>query len=485
MSSSVRMRQASGSLARDPVGKLIVRFGLPSIVAMLTMSLYNIVDQLFIGHGVGYLGNAATNVVFPFVILSIALSMIFGEGATALYSIRLGEGNTDEARRTAGNGIIMLAVTGVIVSMIALLVLKPMLGFLGATERVMPYALEYAGPIVFGSPFQVVAGGLNALIRANGSPKYAMMAMATGAILNTILDPIFIFTFDMGVEGAAVATAISQFAGFCISAAYLLRPHRLGLARRHFRPCIRLIGRIMATGSAPALSQLAIMVVIVSMNNALGKYGAQSQYGAEIPLAAHGITMKVNQILYSVLIGLSMGAQPVIGFNYGAKNFLRVRKTFLTAVTLAVTTGTLAFIVFFFFPHYIIMLFGREEALYNEFSRRSFQTFLFFTFINGFTLMSGTFFQSMAKPLHAAAIQLSRQVLVMVPMVHILPRFWGISGVLLSGPVSDVISFTIACVLVSRQLHRLKHMAETGEVPEPLPNPEDTAEPGVVSGNQM
>lgn len=463
MSSSVRMQEATDRLARDPIGKLIVKFGLPSVVAMLVMSLYNIVDQLFIGHGIGYLGNAATNVVFPFTVLSIALSMIFGEGSTALYSIRLGEGDREGARRTAGNGIVMLAATGAFTAILALLFLKPLLGLFGATDVIMPYALEYGGPIVFGLPFMVVGGGLNALIRANGAPGYAMKAMMVGAILNTILDPIFIFTFDMGVEGAAIATAISQFVAFLFSAAYLLRPHGLGLEKRHFRPDKKLILRIMATGSAPSISQLAIMVVIISMNNALGIYGAQSKYGAEIPLAAHGITMKVSQIVFAVLIGLSMGAQPIIGYNYGARDFHRVQKAFLTAVGIASVAGVIAFIVFFFFPQYIINMFGSEEALYNEFARRSFRTFLFLTPLNGFTLLSGSFFQSMAKPLKAAAIQLSRQFLVMVPMVNILPRFLGISGVLLCGPVSDSVSFVIAVVLVSRELKIMANQMKMSE----------------------
>ena len=469
------MRQATESLAREPIGKLILKFGLPSVVAMLVMSLYNIVDQLFIGHGIGYLGNAATNIVFPFTVLSIALSMIFGEGSTALYSIRLGEGDTEEARRTAGNGIVMLAATGLFVAILALLFLKQLLGFFGATPVIMPYAVEYAGPIVFGLPFMVVSGGLNALIRANGSPGYAMKSMLVGAVLNTILDPIFIFTFDMGVAGAAIATAISQFVAFLCSAAYLRRPHGLGLQKRHFHPDPRLVARIMATGAAPSLSQLAIMVVIISMNHALSFYGALSKYGAEIPLAAHGITMKVNQIVYAVLIGLSMGAQPIIGYNYGAGDFRRVRAAFKTAVGIALVAGGAAFVMFFFFPDYIIAMFGSEEALYREFSRRSFQTFLFLTFLNGFTLLSGTFFQSMAKPLPAAAVQLSRQVLVMVPMVNILPRFLGIDGVLLCGPVSDCISFLIALALVVREFKTMRRRETAAGV---LEAPIDEADAG-------
>lgn len=447
---------AINELGTKPIGKLIAKFAAPSIVAMLVMSLYNIVDQLFIGHYAGYLGNAATNVVFPVNILTIAASMLIGEGATAVYSIKLGEGKRDDARKCAGNAIVLLSVIGVAFSILCGVFLQPLLGFFGATPAIMPHAIDYAGPIVWAIPFMFVGPGMNALIRANGSPAFAMKAMASGAIINTILDPLFIFTLGMGIKGAAIATALSQFAAFLFTLSYLRRKNGFGLARHHFRLTGAMTAKILVCGASPAISQGAIMVVIVVLNKSLVFYGSQSIYGAEIPLAAHGITMKVNQILFAFLIGISMGAQPIIGYNYGAKNFQRVKKTFLTSVALATGVGALAFCMFFFFPQTIVGLFGAEVELYNEFARKCFRTFLFFTALNGFTILSGTFFQSMARVRCAAAIQLSRQILLMVPAVHILPMYFGVEGILLCGPLTDGLSFLLALFLVTREFRRMR-----------------------------
>lgn len=454
-------------LGVQPIGKLLLRFAAPSIVAMLVMSLYNIVDQLFIGHGVGYLGNAATNVVFPVNILAIAVSMLIGEGATALYSIRLGEKRTEEARKTVGNAVVLLSLIGVIFASVCLMYLQPMLGFFGATPAVMPYAIDYAGPIVWGLPFMLVSGGLNALTRANGAPAYAMKSMLVGAILNTILDPIFIFTFDMGVKGAAIATAIAQIAAFFVCLAYIAKGH-FGVKASHFKLSWKTVRKILSCGIPPSISQLAIMVVIVIINKSLVQYGQESKYGAEICLAAHGITMKVNQILFAFLLGIGMGVQPIIGFNYGARNFERVRKAFRLAVVTALALGLVAFCVFFFFPQHILNLFGTENELYNEFGQKSFRIFLFFVSLNGFTLLAGTFFQSMAKVVQAATIQLSRQVFFMIPAVHILPRFWGIEGVLLAGPCTDFLSFLLALTLVIREYRRLGREQNAADPLKPL-----------------
>ena len=448
-------RDATDELGQASIGGLIVKFAAPSVVAMVVMSLYNIVDQLFIGHDVGYLGNAATNVVFPVNVLAIGVSMLMGEGAVALYSINMGKGDREKARKCVGNAITMLAVIGVLFASLCLAFLQPVLGFFGATEAIMPYAVDYAAPIVFGLPFVIVGPGLNAFIRAGGSPGFAMKSMVAGAVLNTVLDPIFIFTLGMGVKGAAIATAVSQFVSFAVSVSFFVRDNRFGIERKHLRPDASTVFRIMACGASPSISQTAIMVVIVTLNKSLVLYGANSPYGSEIPLAAHGIAMKVNQILFSVLIGISMGAQPIIGYNFGAGNYDRVKKAFLLAVLLATGVGLAAFVVFFFFPQTIVGLFGSEEELYNEFAQKCFRIFLFFTALNGFTILSGTLFQSMARVTRAAAIQLSRQVLLMIPAVHILPLYYGIEGVLFAGPITDGCSFVLAFVLVSRELRLL------------------------------
>lgn len=458
-----------------PVGKLIAKFAIPSVIAMLVMSLYNIVDQLFIGHGVGYLGNAATTVVFPVNIATIAVSMLVGEGAATYYSMRLGEGNRELAKRCVANALIMFTVIGVAMCSVCFLFLPQLLGFFGANDVIMPYAIDYAAPIVFALPFMVIGPGLAALIRSNGSPGYSMKVMITGAIVNTILDPIFIFTFGMGVSGAAIATAIAQFASLLVALAYFFKKKGgFGVEWRHFHLVGKVMSGIVVLGLASCFNQLAITAVIIILNRALTSYGAASIYGAEITLAAHGIVMKVNQILFSVLLGISMGSQPLLGYNFGAKNYDRIKKIFLTAVTINLTVGALAFIVFFFFPQYIINLFGNENDLYNEFARMCFQIFLFCIMLNGFTVLSGTFFQSMGRMVKASVISLSRQILLMIPAASILPLYWGIHGVLYAGPVTDGLSFLLAFILVQREFRHLtaKDQARTIELSMPVEEPE-------------
>ncbi len=453
-----------------PVGRLIAKFAIPSVIAMLVMSLYNIVDQLFIGHGVGYLGNAATTVVFPVNIATIAVSMLVGEGAATYYSMRLGEGNRELAKRCVANALVMFTVIGVLMCTVCFIFLPQMLGFFGANDVIMPYAIDYAAPIVFALPFMVIGPGLAALIRSNGSPGYSMKVMITGAIVNTILDPIFIFSFGMGVKGAAIATAIAQFSSLLVALAYFFKKNGFGVEWGHFRLVRKVMSGIVVLGLASCFNQLAITIVIIILNRALTSYGAASVYGAEITLAAHGVVMKVNQILFSVLLGISMGSQPLLGYNFGAKNYDRIKKIFLTAVTINLAVGSLAFIVFFFFPQYIINLFGNENELYNEFARKCFQIFLFCIMLNGFTVLSGTFFQSMGRMVKASVISLSRQILLMIPAASILPLFWGIDGVLYAGPVTDGLSFLLAFILVHREFHHLtsKGQARTIELSMPV-----------------
>lgn len=459
-SASIRMNAATDALGHAPVGRLLARFAVPSITAMLVMTLYNIVDQIFIGWGVGYIGNAATNVVFPITVFTIAFVMLLGDGSGALYSIKLGEGDRESARQTVANGLMLLAVVAVVFATLCFLFLHPLLEFFGASEAVLPYARDYAGWIVFGVPFLLGGAGINAITRADARPGYAMQAVVIGAVLNTILDPVFIFWLDMGVRGAALATAISQFATFVWAARYLLRPDGLGLRRHHFVWDMALCRRILACGCPLSLSQTTVMVVIILLNQSLSHYGALSKYGAEIPLAAHGICMKVNQILFSVMVGMSMGIQPIVGYNFGARQYGRVLRTYYTAVGVTVGFGVLATLVFELTPQTIINLFGHESALYNEFARRCFRVFLALTATVGFTLLSGGFFQSMARVRPALIIQLARQLVCIIPAILILPRLWGIDGILLCGPTGDGLSCLLAGVMIIREVRRLRRLQD-------------------------
>ena len=306
-----------------------MKFAVPCVISLLVNSLYNIVDQIFIGWGVGYLGNGATNVVFPITIIALAFASMIGDGGAAFLSLKLGEGDIDSAKKGVGNAVIMVTVVSIALMAVFLIFINPILTLFGATDALRSYALEYGYIIGMGLPFMMIPTALNSMIRADGSPKYAMFSMILGAVINTVLDPIFIFVFHMGVQGAAIATVLGQVGSFIVSVAYLFRFKTFHVDTSAFRLRAKNCKNVLSLGISSFITQIAITIVMALSNNLLASYGAQSVYGAEIPLTAMGIVMKVNQILISILVGISTGAQPIIGFNYGSKNFLRVRKAFV------------------------------------------------------------------------------------------------------------------------------------------------------------
>ena len=457
-------------LAVEPIGKLIVKFAVPSVISMVVNAVYNLVDQIFIGWGIGYLGNGATNVVFPMVVIAMAFSFLVGDGSAAYFSLGLGRGDPEKAREAAGNELVLLAVLGVCLTIFFLIFLEPILLTFGATPQVLPYAIEYGRIIVLGFPFFMVGIGLNGIIRVDGSPQYAMATMLTGAILNTILDPIAIFVLDWGVGGAALATIISQMVSCILGLLYLPKLKSIKtLDKQSITPSWKTIRTSCSLGVSSFISQVAGSVVIFVVNNALVDYGAQSVYGADIPLSAFGIVIKVNQIFVSVLIGLAVGAQPIVGYNYGAKNYRRVRRTYVTEIIIATITAFIGWCVFQFAPEYVVRLFGNETDLYNEFAVRCFRTFLLTLPIVGFQIGSSIFFQAIGKPVIASVLSLSRQILFLVPSVLILSSAMGVIGILWAGPTADSLSTTLTTVFVVWQmitLHRLIHAQEDDPVEE-------------------
>ncbi|MDR3265752.1 MAG: MATE family efflux transporter, partial [Synergistaceae bacterium] len=341
-------------LATGRVGLLLLKFAIPGTVAMLAGALYNIVDQIFIGRGVGMLGNAATNVAFPIVTICMSVSVLLGMGGAANFSLELGRGNRERAERIAANALVFSAIGGVTICLVVRLTLTSLLVRLGATEEVLPYAVSYAGVTSWGVPFLVMTVCGSHLIRAGGSPRYSMACNLAGALLNTILDPIFIFALDMGIAGAAWATTISQFAGWLLVVRYFLKHRSVRLERKYFRPRLDLLRSIASLGAAMGVNQLSMMVVQIALNNTLTHYGALSVYGSNAPLAASGVITKVNMIFVAVLIGLVQGGQPIIGFNYGAGNFDRVRRTFRLMAGMATLLSICAFAAFQLFPREII-----------------------------------------------------------------------------------------------------------------------------------
>lgn len=442
--------------ATEPIGRLIAKFAIPCVISLLVNSLYNIVDQIFIGWGVGYLGNGATNVVFPITIIALALSLMIGDGGAAYLSLKLGEGNIEQAKKGVGNAVTMVTVVSIVLLVVFLIWIDPILTLFGATDVLRPYALEYGTVIGIGLPFMMIPAALNSMIRADGSPKYAMFSMALGAVINTVFDPIFIFVFHMGVRGAAIATVMGQVATFLVSVFYLFRFKTFrfdtSALRLHWKTC----KKVLSLGVSSFITQIAITIVMALSNNLLAKYGADSIYGSEIPLTAMGIVMKVNQILISILVGISTGAQPIIGFNYGSKNLTRVRKAFDIALVASEIVAVIAFLIFQFAPMRVVSLFGSEEGLYNEFAVMSFRIFLLLCPLTGFQTVAAIYLQAIGKPAKSALLSLSRQIIFFVPAAVILPVFMGVKGVLWTGPVADGLAFVLSLALIVYERKQLK-----------------------------
>lgn len=437
---------------------LLRSFAIPSIIATLVSSLYNIVDQVFIGQGVGYLGNAATNVSYPLTTICLALSLLIGIGSASRFSLSLGAGEKHEAARVVGNGICMMVLFGIVYAVIIEIFLYPMLNAFGATAENLPYAVTYSRIIAIGMPFQIVTTSMSNLIRADGSPKYSMTCMLIGAILNTILDPILIFIFDLGVAGAAWATIIGQFFSFIAAALYIRKFKSIRLKREHIRLHVKDCLNTASLGMSNSLNQVAITLVQIVMNNSLTYYGAMTVYGKDIPLAACGIVMKTNAILLAFFIGISQGSQPIVGFNYGAKQYPRVRKTYKLAIACSFVISTIGFILFQFFPYQIISLFGQGDDLYYEFAIHFMRTFLFMVIVNGVQLISSNFFSAIGKPVKGLLLSMTRQVFFLIPLILILPLFFGIDGVLYAGPVADGVAFVVSVVLISLEMKKMRRM---------------------------
>ena len=455
------MEQEENVLGKEKISKLIIRFSIPCIISMLVNALYNIVDQIFIGQGVGYLGNGATNVVFPLVMIGLAFSLMFGDGASAYLSLKLGEKKKKEAEVGIGNGILLSTILSLIFTAITLIFLPQLLKIFGCTSNLEEFAMAYGKIIAIGFPFSMIGTTLNSIIRADGSPKYAMISMVTGAVLNTILDPIFIFVFNKGVEGAAVATVISQILTFVLNIAYLKRFKTIKLSKDCFKLKASVGKKVSALGISSFITQMSIVCVMTAENNLLGKYGADSKFGSEIPITVLGIVMKINQILNSIIIGIAAGSQPILGYNYGAKKYDRVKQTLKIVLGSSVVISTIALILFQTIPDKLILIFGSGDANYMEFACLAFRTYLLLCIFNGVQIPSGIFFQAIGKSTKSAILSLSRQIVILIPAMIILSKIFGVIGVLIAGPVADGIAFVLAAFLLIKEVKSLKL---TGEV---------------------
>lgn len=443
-------------LGTAPIGSLIAKFSIPCVISLLINSLYNVVDQIFIGRGVGYLGNGATNVVFPLTVIALALALLIGDGSAAWLSLKLGEGKKEDASKGVCNGITVSFMAGILMLIVCLFFFEKLIYTFGCTDVIYPYAKDYGITIVIGLPFVIVSTAINSIIRADGSPKFAMISMLIGALINVVCDPIFIFVFDMGVFGAALATILGQIVSFLISIYYLKHFKSIIIKKNYFKIKLKMLKNVLSLGVSSFINQITIVIVMAVTNNMLKIYGANSVYGAEIPITAMGITMKVNQILISIIVGIAAGSQPIIGYNYGSGNFKRVKKTFGITVLLSTIITIIGFIIFQFFPMSIITIFGSEEGLYNEFAIKCFRIFLLLCVFAGFHTVAGIFTQAIGKPIKSTLISISRQIVLLVPLAIILPRFMGVEGVLTAGPFSDFIAFIFSFTLIVYEIKALK-----------------------------
>lgn len=451
------MKPSENPLGSEPVSSLLRRFAIPSVIAMLVSALYNMVDQLFIGHSIGVLGNAATNVAFPLSMVCTSIGLLCGIGGAANFNLCMGRKDPEHAKSYVGNAISMLAILGVILCVAVQLFLRPMMLLFGATPDVIDYACTYTRITSIGFPFLIVTIGGSNLIRADGSPKFSMLCNLVGAIVNTILDPLFIFVFHMGMAGAALATITGQILSFALVVFYLRGFKTLPLSLSDLKPNMACWARIAALGATPAFNQVAMMVVQIVMNNTLTHYGSNSVYGSDIPLACAGIISKVNMLFFSFVIGISQGLQPIVSFNFGAQKYDRVKDAYKKAVFAATAISIVAFLCFQFFPRQIIGIFGSGSEEYLHFAERYFRIFLFFTFLNGIQPVSSNFFTSIGAPKKGIFLSLTRQIIFLLPLLLIFPYLFGIDGVMYTAPIADLAAASVSIVMVVREF---KIMAE-------------------------
>lgn len=437
-------------LGEARVSKLLLKFSIPAITGMVVNALYNVVDRIFIGQGVGRMGIAGLTIAFPLMTVMMALAMLIGLGATALISIRLGEQRKEEAELIIGNAMVCLIGIALTVTTLGLIFLDPLLVFFGASTEVLPYARDYMKIILLGEVFMSIGFGMNHFIRAEGNPKIAMATMLLGAIANTILDPIFIFVLGWGVKGAAWATIISQAASAAWVLSYFIgkRSH-LRIQIRNLKLKLDVIRQITAIGSAPFMMQMAASVIGVILNTSL------LRYGGDLAISAMGIVNSIAMFFLMPLFGINQGAQPIIGYNYGAEKFDRVKKTLMLAITAATLVVLFGFTMIRLFPETLVSLFSKQDPELIKLSSRAMQLYLMMLPIIGFQIISSNYFQAVGKPQQAMILSLSRQVLLLIPALLILPRFFGLNGVYYAGPVADFGSSLITGVWLFFELKQL------------------------------
>ncbi|MBR6543684.1 MAG: MATE family efflux transporter [Anaerotignum sp.] len=443
-------------LGTDPIGRLLLKFSVPTALTLMVNTMYNIVDQIFIGHATGINGVAATNVTFPIGIIAAALALMIGDGCAANISLSLGRKEQEEADRVFANAVVLLFLAGFLLSGFGLLFTEQLVVFFGASPSVVAESVKYMSITLLGQPFAMCNMAFTAIIRADGNPKYMMRSMMIGAALNVILDPIFIFYFGWGVQGAALATIIGQIVSGIIALAYLPRYEHFHLKKENLKLQRKVAGRICRLGFPSLCTQTASAATQIVMNNLMRKYGAATIYGSEIAISCYGLMMKLYQISHAMFVGLASGASPIHGFNFGAKQYDRVKQTIRTAAKASIVISVVWFFVFRLGGGFLASLFVEEEPLYQEFAVHCFRLYMAGFFVFGLPNVTASFFQAIGNPKKALVVSLSRQVFFLIPLALLLSSRFGINGALGAAPLADILTFTLALTLLVKEIRGWK-----------------------------
>ena len=453
-------------MGREPVGRLMKKYAVPCIISLLVGALYNIVDQIFIANAsyLGSYGNAANTVVFPLTVIALAIAVMIGDGCCAFVSLSLGKGQPDNAKKSVGNSVLMMIMSSLILCAIYLIFSNGIIAMFGGTvnEETFRHSKKYFFYISLGIPFYMFGQAMNPVIRADGNPKFAMISTLAGAVLNMILDPIFIFALKWGMMGAAIATVIGQIVTAGLAVWYLCNMKLVKPAKTDFKPESTIIRQTLTLGLTSFLSQISLVAAMAAINNMIRKYGAmdsifgQEQY-AQIPMAVVGIVMKFFQIVISIVVGMAAGCIPIVGFNMGAGLRLRVHELFTKLLTAEATVGAIALIFVEFFPRQLIGIFGaaNESNYYTDFAVHAFRIYLCMMIFACVNKACFIFLQAMGKAVESTALSMIREIVFGVGFALILPLFFGLDGVLYSMPVSDILTFTVAMFLIIRTYKQL------------------------------
>lgn len=437
-------------LGTEKIGKLLKQYAIPAIIAMTASSLYNMVDSIFIGHGVGAYAIAGLAITFPLMNLGAAFGSLVGVGASSLISMLLGEKNYGMAQKVFGNVITLNLIIGLLYTVAVLLFLDPILIFFGGSEQTLPYAREYMVIILWGNMITHMYFGLNAVLRAAGFPKRAMYATIFTVVLNTVLDPVFIYIFDMGISGAAIATVLSQFIALCMQLKWFSNKNEvLHFKRGIYNLVPRISKDILAIGASPFLMNVAACFIVILINSGLKKYSG------DLAIGAYGIINRVAFIFVMIVMGLNQGMQPIVGYNYGAKKFDRVHKTLVTTIAFATGVTTFGFLIAELFPKLFIVMFTTEGELIDIAEKGMRIIFMFFPIV-GFQMVTTNFFQSVGMAGKSIFLSLSRQLIFLAPCLVILPLFFGVTGIWTSMAVSDALASIVAAFMLTNQIKKFK-----------------------------